>query len=162
MKFYFTLLTLVFTLFFNDQLVAQEKTDDEPKTVKFGLGVSFFNLTDVLNENFPVSTIYLTADLGKILRIEPSFKLAISEFNRQYEIGAGVFGKRTLPKFNMLYGARFAYSNDKVTTIAPTLGGEYYFSDHFSLSGEAQLKTLIVEKQWLIYSNANIILRYYF
>jgi hypothetical protein len=69
-----------------------------------------------------------------------------------WTIGVGIFPQTVFSDFTLYYGGRVGYltqkltqefgtSKDEETTsgffIAPAIGGEYYFSDHFSIGAEA-------------------------
>ena len=71
-----------------------------------------------------------------------------------WSIGAGVFPQNVYGDFTLYYGGRVGYmsqtqtdeagtSKEEVTTsgfyIAPAIGGEHNFSDHFSIGAEAQI-----------------------
>lgn len=70
-----------------------------------------------------------------------------------WTIGAGIFPQKEYEKFTIYYGGRVGYISQKATSeagankneetssgfyIAPAIGGEHNFSDHFSIGAEAQ------------------------
>jgi hypothetical protein len=69
-------------------------------------------------------------------------------------IGAGIFPQNVYGDFTLYYGGRVGYTSQKLTEeagtskeevttsgfyIAPAVGGEHNFSDHFSIGAEAQI-----------------------
>lgn len=71
-----------------------------------------------------------------------------------FRIGVGILPQRMYGDFTLYYGGRVGYISQKQTSevgsnkeeettsgffIAPTIGGEHNFSDHFSIGAEAQL-----------------------
>ena len=76
------------------------------------------------------------------------------ESSSSWSIGAGIFPQNVYGDFTLYYGGRVGYmsqkqtdeagtSKEEVTTsgfyIAPAIGGEHNFSDHFSIGAEAQI-----------------------
>jgi hypothetical protein len=111
------------------------------------------------------STITVPMDLSPSFRLEPEigFASASDEFklndfiseesSTSWKIGAGIFGLNKYDVFTLYYGGRVGYvtqtlkevsgsDSDELSSsgfyVAPAIGGEHYFSDHFSLGGEAQ------------------------
>jgi len=71
-----------------------------------------------------------------------------------WRIGVGIFPQRMYGDFTLYYGGRIGYISQKQTSevgsnkeeettsgffIAPAIGGEHNFSDHFSIGAEAQV-----------------------
>ncbi len=71
-----------------------------------------------------------------------------------WNIGVGILPQKVYETFTLYYGGRVGYLSQKMTSesgfnkneetttgfyIAPTLGGEHNFSDHFSIGAEAQI-----------------------
>lgn len=71
-----------------------------------------------------------------------------------WSIGVGIFPQKIYKEFTLYYGGRVGYLSQKMTMeegsnkdeetttgffIAPTIGGEHNFSDHFSIGAEAQV-----------------------
>jgi len=76
------------------------------------------------------------------------------ESESSWRIGVGIFPQKMYEDFTLYYGGRVGYisqkktsegggSEDEETTtgffIAPAIGGEHNFSDHFSIGAEAQV-----------------------
>lgn len=155
-------LTLVLMTLLTSQIVfGQENENNESK---FGLGVSLFNLTEYITDynDVPTNSIYMTINIGSKFRLEPSVGFAFADGYEQYAVGIGGFGKKSISKFNLLYGLRLGYSNSETTTIAPTVGGEYYFIKNFSIGSEVQLRGLINNGDWALLTNSSVIVRFYF
>jgi hypothetical protein len=80
------------------------------------------------------------------------------DYSDQFHFGIGIFPLKDLVSYNLYYGARLGYihfssynENDMGYTvreesssggffISPTIGGEYFFNNHFSLGGEVQVR----------------------
>jgi hypothetical protein len=80
------------------------------------------------------------------------------DYSDQFHFGIGIFSLKNLVSYHLYYGARLGYihfssynENDMGYTIrdessssgffiAPTMGGEYLFNNHFSLGGEVQVR----------------------
>jgi len=71
-----------------------------------------------------------------------------------WNIGVGILPQKVYETFTLYYGGRVGYLSQKMTEeagvnkdeetttgfyIAPTVGGEHNFSDHFSIGAEAQI-----------------------
>jgi hypothetical protein len=138
--------------------------DDETTGSKFGLGVTLFNLSEYSFDNQfePINSIYMTIDIGKKFRLEPTIGFAISEGFEQYSVGVGAFGVKPMSQFKLLYGLRLAYGNAETFAVAPTVGGEYYFVKNFSIGSEVQLRGLFNDGDWVVFSNASVLVRFYF
>jgi hypothetical protein len=111
------------------------------------------------------STITLPIVTSPNFRIEPEvgfFRASdeekngetIEETTTSWRIGVGLFPQKTFDDFTLYYGGRVGYLSQSQSHeqpnfkseqsasgfyIAPAIGGEHNFSDHFSLGGEAQL-----------------------
>jgi len=112
------------------------------------------------------STITVPINASSTFRVEPELGFAIStdefksgsftdeETTSSWKIGVGLFGLKKFEIFTLYYGGRVGFLTQSVTEdngtdtdemgstgfyLAPALGGEHYFSDHFSLGGEAQI-----------------------
>ncbi len=129
-------------------------------------GEAFFLPAGLSNFYFPVL-------MPQGFRLEPEFgywRYSYSsengfEYSRSYSnlrFGLGVFPMRQTDKVVLYYGLRLGLiftswseesngdkEDDSRTdfSIGPALGGEYFFSDHLSLGGEAQLNYIFVG-QW--------------
>ena len=166
---------------------SQEDNEDESSSkAHFGLGTTLFNLGSYLTTEYSVqNSFYFVVDAGKRMRLEPTFGLSLTENNKLYALGLGVFYKVPKEKFNILYGIRYeillnkydSYTNsgfpgyysskkavtDKVMSVAPTIGGEYYFIKHFSIGTEIQLRFLHASEEWeSLNTNSTVLLRFYF
>ena len=130
---------------------------------KFGLGVSLFNITEYEWDLDASSSIYTTFDINDKFRLEPTLGLEISSSNIEYSIELGTFGKKTISKFNFLYGLRLGFNSAETVIIAPAVGGEYYFIKNFSIGSEIQLRGLMLNNNnWFVVTNSSVIIRYYF
>lgn len=176
---------LLSTILFSAQSsFAQEENNDDSQPA-FGMGVSLFNLSNIeYNQNYsPTNSIYFIFNIGNKLRLEPSIGLAFEGDNKQYISGMGLFGKKTVSKFNILYGVRFnmrfnqyklttAYNyygpsqsktiTDKSYEISPTIGGEYSFIKNFSLGAEVKYSSFKSGSDWVSYTNSSVLIRFYF
>jgi len=111
------------------------------------------------------ATIVVPIAASPTLRVEPEFgyfRATEEEKNGTTEtmtadswrIGLGIFPLTTYDSFTLYYGARIGYISQTITFeagsvdleetttgyyIAPVLGGEHSFSNHFSIGGEAQI-----------------------
>jgi hypothetical protein len=71
-----------------------------------------------------------------------------------WTIGTGIFPQKVFSDFTLYYGGRVGYISQKTTSevgtnkdeettsgfyVAPAIGGEHNFSDHFSIGAEAQV-----------------------
>jgi hypothetical protein len=78
----------------------------------------------------------------------------VEESITSWTIGAGIFPQKVYTDFTLYYGGRVGYISQKMTSeagankeedntsgfyIAPAIGGEHNFSDHFSIGAEAQV-----------------------
>jgi hypothetical protein len=159
MKMKILLLTLLISVLTICPILGQENDSTD---VKFGLGTSLFNLSEYINESQSINSIYMTIDLSSKFRIEPSFGFALSDGLSQYFIGVGAFGKKTISKFNLLYGLRVGLGSSERFALAPTIGGEYYFIKKFSIGSEVQLRGSKANEDWTFLTNSSVILRFYF
>jgi hypothetical protein len=161
MKKQIALLTLfLITLCTTQSLFGQE---DEINHSKFGLGVTLFNLTEYAYESDePNNSVYMTIDIGSKFRLEPVITFVFSDESEQYSIGIGGFGRKSISKFNILYGLRLGKSSNENKLIAPTIGGEYYFIKNFSIGSEVQLRGLHNNGDWTVFTNSSVMVRFYF
>ncbi len=156
-----TLLLMSCIFCFGDNVLSQE---DEKSQFKMGMGISLFNIADYEwdYESSRSNDIYVTIDLNDKFRIEPSIGFALSNYSESFSVGIGGFGKKKISDFNLLYGLRLGYNSSQILTIAPTLGGEYYFIKHFSIGCEVQLRGLIYEGELAAYTRSSLLVRFYF
>lgn len=153
----FRLILIILLLSSVNQLSAQDQD-----STKFGFGATFFNMGEYAYEFQAANTIYLTYDVSEKLRIEPTIGFALSKGLNQITVGVGIFKKKELSHFNLLYGARLGSGNSERFFIAPTLGGEYLIIKHFSVGSEVQLRVSEVSKTWSLLTNSSVIVRFYF
>ncbi len=112
------------------------------------------------------SAITVPIEVSPTFRVEPeigfssatdeqkSDNFTSEESSTSWKIGVGLFGKKKNDVFTLYYGGRIGYINQSLTDVsgtdrsevsssgfylAPALGGEHYFSDHFSIGGEVQI-----------------------
>lgn len=156
------LLILLITLVTSQTSFGQE-SENQNQDSKFGLGVSLFSFTEYMYEyDYDLSnSIYFTMDVGDKLRIEPKIGFAIAEGYEQFSFGIGVFGKKPISKFDLIYGLRLGMNSNETKIIAPTIGGEYYFVKNFSIGSEVQLRGLIINKHWAVLTYSSVIIRFY-
>jgi hypothetical protein len=154
-----TLLIFIVIGFSSQCLFAQELKSTQNK---FGLGVSLFNLSEYLNESSFGNSIYLTINTKNNFRIEPWFGFSFSKSRSKYVLGLGAFKLKDLSNFKLLTGIRLGLSDGSIFFIAPTLGGEYYFNEHFSIGSEIQLRGTFERGDFTLLSNTLVIVRFYF
>jgi hypothetical protein len=144
------------------------------------------------------TSIYLPILFGTKFRIEPEAgffrgSLSTNDVSFSYtslRLGFGIFPVVPKGKTNLYYGLRAGMNRTSITAtsefspdirddaktdffIGPAIGGEYFFADHFSLGGEAQLNYVsfgqfdnarssndLSESAWA--STALIFVRWYF
>jgi len=138
--------------------------DSRKNEFKIGLGVALFNLTDTEYFVYPDAsqTIQVPIDINKRYRIEPYLGFSISSIQSQISLGVGAFRKFSIPKYHTYVGIRGGYAIDGVTTVAPTVGGEYFPIENFSFGAEVQLRAYFTSKETTIHTNALILVRFYF
>ncbi|MDH5467088.1 MAG: hypothetical protein OEY25_06695 [Candidatus Aminicenantes bacterium] len=120
----------------------------------FGIGVSLSKEALWL-EDFLI--IYMPIDISSKFRLEPEIGFLLQsesagiweETSIALSVGLGIFAMKQKEKINIYYGARTGFIIDSYVIvtrrtrtdfyIGPALGGEYFFSNHFSLGGEIQL-----------------------
>lgn len=145
--------------------------------------------------------LYVPINITNNFRTELSFRYSASESESSnstsesdnLEIGIGLYGiKKLYEKTQLIYGCNFlyydssyentytgnlpptSYSGDNTTyTIAPTLGIEYFVTDHISLGGKAEFYYRDSEIEYssgpssnsdrtYTGTNTNLAFRYYF
>jgi hypothetical protein len=129
---------------------------------KFGIGVSLFNLSEYLNESSFGNSIYLTLNTKGNFRFESTFGFVFSKSQSKYSLGLGAFKFKDLSDFRILSGIRLGLSDGNVIAIAPSLGGEYYFNDHFSIGSEIQLRGTLDNSDFRFFTNTLVLARFYF
>ena len=146
-------LFLLFFLIISFQLKAQEKEKS------IGIGISLSNIVGVFDDSL---VIYLPIHTSSKFRLEPEigFNLYSDSFgiwnntSVSLSIGCGFFAVKNKGKFNIYYGVRNGFIINSYSTngrssrtdlfFSPALGGEYLFSKHFSLGGEAQISYILI------------------
>jgi hypothetical protein len=136
--------------------------ENDSTKIKFGLGVSLFNMSEYTYENISTNSMYLTLDIGSRCRLEPTIGFAFADGLKHYSFGIGAFGKKRISKFNLLYGLRIGSGSSERLFIAPTIGGEYYFIRNFSLGSEVQLRGSDYKGDWILFTNSSVLIRFYF
>ena len=129
---------------------------------KFGIGVSLFNLSEYLNESSYGNSIYLTINTKNNFRIEPTFGFTFSKSQNKYILGLGAFKYKDISNLRIVTGIRLGLSDGNIFAIAPSLGGEYYFNDHFSIGSEVQLRGTIESGDFTFLTNTLVLARFYF
>ncbi|MCK4558614.1 MAG: outer membrane beta-barrel protein [Calditrichia bacterium] len=139
------------------------------EATKTGIGIAIIDLEKLFEMNTSVgvgATITVPIITSPGFRIEPevgyfsaSEKATISgttyeESVSSWRIGVGIFPQKMYEDFTLYYGGRVGYISQKQTSegggsideetttgffIAPAIGGEHNFSDHFSIGAEAQI-----------------------
>jgi hypothetical protein len=154
-----TLVTFILIVILSQYLLSQELKNPQSK---IGIGVSFFNLTEYLFESSVGNTIYLTINRKNNFRLEPSLGFSFTDNQSKFIFGVGAFKQKELTRLNLLTGIRLGLSDSKIYFIAPTLGGEYFFDEHFSLGSEIQIRGSFKRRDFKLLSNTSIMLRFYF
>jgi len=139
--------------------------DEDNTKTQVGIGVSLLNLSDLISfdEDYGLTnSILFPIDIKNKVRFEPGFSLVSYDGDKYLTLGAGLFWKKPIGQYNLLFGSRFAISTEKYKSIAPTIGGEYFFVKKFSLGAEAQIRGIFYddEKTWM--TNTSIIIRFFF
>lgn len=134
---------------------------------KVGIGVALIDLLQFAMSNavgvnsgivVPIvtsPTFRLEPEIGYYSATEKDEDGTTEESNStSWRIGLGIFPQKTMGDFTLYYGGRIGYMNLTETYesgtyryeenvsgfyIAPAVGGEHNFSDHFSIGGEVQL-----------------------
>lgn len=144
---------------FCQHIFSQENISNQSK---FGIGVSLFNLSEYLYESSFGNSVYLTFNTKNNFRLEPIIGFSFNESQNKYHLGFGLFKNKDLSNFKLLTGIRFGLADGNVYSIAPTLGGEYFFDRHFSLGSEIQLRGTFEKSDFKLLSNTSVLLRFYF
>lgn len=153
-----TLSLLLMSLVTTQSAFSQTEETNTTNTAKVGIGVSVLNF----NQSWAYNVINLTIDTKSTFRLEPTLGFALDKNANRYFIGLGAFVLKPMPSFNLLYGMRVGFDNNDMGFLAPVVGGEYYFIEKFSIGSEVQLRGIINNGDWLIQTNAAVLLRFYF
>lgn len=154
-----THLVLMIIVLSSNCLYAQEAKSHQRN---FGVGVSLFNLSEYLNESSFGNSIYLTINTKSNFRIEPTFGFIFSKNQSKYVLGLGAFKLKDISNLRIVTGLRLGFSDGNVFAIAPSLGGEYYFNDHFSVGSEVQLRGTFDNGDFTFLTNTLVLVRFYF
>lgn len=145
--------------------LAQEAPAQYPR---LGIGITLIDPSQRLFlEEFGAGThLILSIQANQKLRIEPSLGAIYADGQALVAPGIGVLGVQPVKGVNILYGIRGeAWLGDWLSThyyfAAPTLGGEYFFAERVSVSGELQAKVLYFDGEIAAFTNALVILRYF-
>ena len=139
------------------------------EATKTGIGIAIIDLEKLFEMNTSGgvgATITVPIITSPGFRIEPevgyfsaSEKATVSgttyeESVSSWRIGVGIFPQKMYEDFTLYYGGRVGYISQKQTSeggsdkdeetttgffLAPAIGGEHNFSDHFSIGAEAQV-----------------------
>ncbi|MCK4359769.1 MAG: outer membrane beta-barrel protein [Candidatus Cloacimonetes bacterium] len=164
MKRQILILSLFMFLIWNNAYT-QEST--QQKQVQFGLGIGISDIKDItqlFTDAGIAPQVFLPINISSKFRIEPGiayFQTSSERTNYEssskiFSIGLGIFPMTPKGAINIYYGARIgfihatssyksggSYSSEESGNgfyVAPTIGGEYYLSNSFTLGGEAQLR----------------------
>jgi hypothetical protein len=140
-------------------LFAQELKSTQSK---FGIGVSLFNLSEYLNESSFGNSIYLTINTKNNFRFEPTIGFTFSKDRSKYVLELGAFKLKDISNLRLLTGIRLGLSDGNIFVIAPSLGGEYYFNEHFSIGSEIQLRGTFERGDFTLLTNTLLLVRFYF
>lgn len=144
---------------------------EEKKSIKFGLGTSFFNLNESFDNLFfynnsnPIYTSILYKDK---YRFESILNLSIINNKEDRELksrGSITIGfdylKPINEKIKIYTGPRIGHNTNQTSIINAHIGGEYFFYKHWSISNELGLN-YIIDFEDYIQTTSSIILRFYF
>lgn len=176
---------IIITVVLPFNIEAQEESKE--KKVRFGLGASFLSLGERAfeHDSGQAASFHFNIDIGKHIRIEPAFAGSFfSEDNYLRPIwepqpptymntSLGLFyrnqrtvGKSDIADFIMVYGSRFGASFEEYAEtkwiIAPTVAGELLLFDHFSLGCDLSIRNVFEEQGIRGYTNAMLLVRFYF
>ncbi|MGB2697626.1 MAG: hypothetical protein WBD28_07185 [Candidatus Zixiibacteriota bacterium] len=182
----------------SNPVYAQEKTPSFGIGVSMGREIlMFYDQGGVTLFDYP--SFYMPILISPGFLIEPEIGLWRHSYSKEngtdrktsyrvFVLGCGIFSMTNKGKVNVYYGTRFGFVHisscfddrwnghseyDRSKTdlrIGPAIGGEYFFADHFSLGGEAQLNYTFVGQfdndddvsESLISSKTLIFVRWYF
>jgi hypothetical protein len=190
---FFLLLGIAFLLMSN-LVYAQEKAPSFGIGVSMGREILMvYDQGIVTLSDYP--SFYMPIPISSGFRIEPEIGLWLHSYSREdggdrkssysiISLGCGIFPITNKGKIYIYYGARFrmvrflnsiedVYTDrdDSKTDIhfGPAVGGEYFFTDHFTLGGEVQLDYISIGQfddddvsEKLINTKTLIFVRWYF
>ncbi len=143
---------------------------NKDNSIKFGFGVAFHDIYDTDMYSYEAPSFFFPIHFNKFI-IEPNIRYTSSKFDDERwtrrtgstSFGLGLFYKKMWPQTDIYGGFRVVRGNslsetdytdpsdddrkEEVTydVIKPTIGGQYYFSKHFSLGVDLSF-TRIVRK----------------
>ncbi len=181
------------TLLTFDSSAQNEQENIELKSFSLGVRAEAFNLSDLsLNDGVANKSILATYNLNQRLRLDAELGFGFQNSkDTEYKsmglkAGIGVFGMTQKNKLNFYYGLRVAYTHNyrntedymtgewekktqKIFTLSPTIGAEYFLTNQFSLGSEFSVNANFINNEiWeagksnLINTSTSVILRYYF
>ena len=159
-------------------LFAQEEKQNESK-IKVGIGASLISFDPVLYYDWDMfmNHISVPVDFGKF-RLEPQIGITLYKYSasswssgHEYYIDGsiGLFLVSNKTNFKLHYGLRpglWHFDDEKYPYLSLSAGGEYFFSKHFSIGAETQLRYMTDSEDWFDYkiitTNTSLLIRYYF
>lgn len=148
-KVSFGLFVFISILLWSGLATPQEKSPHIGVGISIGKEVYGWGMATI---DFP--SVYIPIFVSKNFRLEPEIGLWWQSYSDSYyysesdilfRIGWGMFLVKQKERTNLYQGLRVGLiledngDSRKYFSIGPALGGEYFFSSHFSLGGEAQL-----------------------
>lgn len=157
--------TLVLAMICIGLLISQRATcqQDDFDLPKIGMGISGFNIVEMFQLDIePMGVMYVTFNIGKYFRIEPLIGMGLGTYFDSMVYGIGAFGRIPSRKYNFLFGYRYRNYVENLNINALCLGGEYYVSQHLSLSGEMQFARVKKYNDKIFLTSPLLIVRFYF
>jgi len=142
-----------------------QEENDLSNEKSFGLGTKIIdNIGNFSAYGFDgrIQTIYFTIDLNDKIRIEPELAFSLNSGANYFEYGLGLFGKKPITKFNFLYGLRFGGNTEESGYFAPTIGGECFIIDNFSIGSEIQVMSIVRRGDSVTFTSTELVARFYF
>lgn len=162
MKIY-KILVVVFITFFLGINITVKGQENDTEDLKFGIGISFFELGVVPYDNTGISnSVYTTFNIKDKFRLEPRFDFILESGELYYSVDLGLFRRNRINKFTTLYGIRIGHMNSvSLFTLSPTIGGEYHFINHFSVGSEVKLVCYTDIDDCVLAIKSSLIVRFY-
>lgn len=159
----------MFSLFLCISL-CQVNAQTKERSIKFGLGASFFNLNESFDDLFfynNSSPIYLGLKIKDKYRIESIINVSLIEHNETSDNltrGSATLGfdfiRELFEKFHLYYGPRIGYNTNETLLTNAHIAGEYYFHKRWSVSAEIGCNYLLDDQNYF-QTNSNLIVRFY-
>lgn len=145
--------------------------------LKIGLGIEFPISEWIDHEyeywQYPLNSFYIPIDIKSKIRIEPKFGITIIRHEwasnlspwtfPEFLLEIGILKINSFNKFNLLYGFRGGYTTAVANfTFAPTISGEYFLHERFSLGTEVQTKFYYNFDKFVFLTKTYAVVRYYF